>query len=216
MLERSLVRRAVGASRHVLPTRLAHLGLAFAVVVQLATSQFMEGPHRDRPGDLLFTVHEISGLTALGFAFFFWLVLAARRRGTPAALLFPWFSLRRVGAVFRDAFRQLGAVLRLRLPIYEEESPLASAVHGLGLLLMSAMALTGTVWFIAHLTAVPRNGFLRFDMAVHHLFANLVWAYLIGHGLLALVHHVAGDADLGRMWSLSSRKSEPDAAAVER
>lgn len=190
------------AGRYGLATRLCHIGLALAVILQLATSQFMEGPHPGRPQNLAFTIHEISGLTALFCAFCFWLVLARRRRDTPAALLFPWFSMRRIADVFRDLGRQLATLLRLRLPRYEDESPLASAVHGLGLLLMSAMAVTGSVWFAAHLANLPRNPLLRFDMTIHHLFANLVWAYLIGHALLALVHHVAGQSSLARMWSV--------------
>ncbi|MGN6551471.1 MAG: cytochrome b/b6 domain-containing protein [Pararhizobium sp.] len=202
-VERSFARPPL-ADRYGLPTRLCHIGLALAVIAQLATSQFMEGPHPGRPQNLAFTIHEISGLTALFCAFCFWLVLAARRRDTPPALLFPWFSVRRIADVFRDLGRQFADLLRLRPPRYEDDSPLASAVHGLGLLLMSAMAVTGTVWFVAHLASIPRNPVLRFDMTIHHLFANLVWAYLIGHALLALLHHVAGQSSLTKMWSLRS------------
>ena len=202
MLERSSGYHMAAGTRHSLPTRWAHVALASTIILQLLTSVVMEGPHRGRPGDLLFTVHEIFGLLALVFAFAFWCVVAVRRRGTPIAMLFPWFSPRRIRDVWRDGLDHLGQVLRLRLPHYEEESPLASAVHGLGLLLMSVMAVTGTVWFVNELWLHATNTFTRIDIVSHHLFANLVWAYLIGHALLALVHHFSGQANLKTMWSV--------------
>ena len=203
MLERSSAYRAAGeTARHSLLTRWSHVALASTIIIQLLTSLVMNGPHRGRPGDVLFTVHEIFGILALVLAFAFWCVVALRRRGTPVAMLFPWFSPRRVRDVWRDGMDHIGQVLRLRLPAFEEESPLASAVHGLGLLLMSVMAVTGTVWFVNDLWIHASNTFTRVDIVSHHLFANLVWAYLIGHAGLAVVHHLAGQASLGTMWSV--------------
>ena len=80
--------------------------------------------------------------------------------------------------------------------------PLASAVHGLGLLLMTVMAVTGTVWFVNETWIYSQSTYMRLDIIAHHLFANLVWAYLIGHALLALVHHYSGQASLKIMWSV--------------
>ncbi|TPW32825.1 cytochrome b/b6 domain-containing protein [Pararhizobium mangrovi] len=201
MVAASRERADTNASPHALPTRWAHAGLAIAVLVQLATSQFMQGP-RDNGGDWLFTIHEISGITALVFAFSFWLVVALRRRGTSAGKLFPWFSGRGWRLLGGDILRHAKALVRFRLPEYQEHSPLPSAIHGLGLLLMSGMAATGFTWFFFHLTGLPGGGIPHAAMFVHHLFANLVWAYLIGHGLLALVHHFAGQASIARMWSV--------------
>lgn len=201
MLERSSTYNAAD-TRHAIATRFAHFGLAICVVMQLLTSLVMEGPHRGRPGDAFFTVHEVFGIGALACAFAFWCVVALRRRGTPVVLMFPWLSPHRIAAVWKDGVGQIGAVLRGRVPAYEEDSPLASAVHGLGLLLMSVMAVTGAIWLANNLFGMIPNTILRPDMTVHHLFANLVWAYLIGHAFLGLVHHVAGHASLAKMWSL--------------
>lgn len=203
MLERSSdYRIQAETAKHSLATRLSHIALASTIILQLLTSVVMHGPHRGRPADAIFTVHEISGLFALVFAFAFWCVVAARRRGTPVAMLFPWFSPRRIGDVWRDGLDHLGQVLRMRVPHYEEESPLASAVHGLGLLLMSVMAVTGTIWFVNDLWVRADNTLTHLNIVAHHLFANLVWAYLIGHALLALVHHFSGQASLRNMWSV--------------
>ena len=208
MLERSPERsEARTEKKFPLATRWAHVFLASAIIIQLLTSLVMEGPHRGRPGDVIFTVHEVSGIGALFFAFAFWCAVVARRRATPVALLFPWFSANRIRDVIRDGMDQLAQIVRLQLPNYEEESPLASAVHGLGLVLMSVMAITGTIWFVNETWVHSTATLLRIDMWMHHLLANLVWAYLIGHALLALVHHVAGQSSLATMWSLKpSRK----------
>ncbi len=203
MLERSSEYRASARNtKHTMLTRWSHVALASAIIIQLLTSLVMRGPHRGNPGDALFTVHEVVGVCALVLAFAFWCVIAVRRRGTPVAMLFPWFSPRRIADVWRDGLDHLGQILKLRPPRYEEDSPLASAVHGLGLLLMSVMAVTGTVWFVNDIWIHASNIFTRLDIISHHLFANLVWAYLIGHALLALLHHFTGEASLATMWSV--------------
>mgnify|MGYP003649509327 CR=1 FL=1 len=39
------------------------------------------------------------------------------------------------------------------------------------------------------------------DLLLHVTFANLVWAYLIGHAGLAILHHFTSKASLSEMWS---------------
>lgn len=189
------------ATRHGRPTRLVHMGLALAVIVQLATSQFMEGPKPGRPENFYFEIHEYAGLAALAFALLFWLLLLVRRHGTDAAALLPWFRARHRAALGRDLARHWHALRSLRLPHYVEHSPLPSAIHGLGLLLMSAMALLGAIWFVADIFGAGRDPAVHLAIEAHELLANLVWAYLIGHAALAVLHHVMGEASLTEMWS---------------
>ncbi len=99
----------------------------------------------------------------------------------------------------------LRTVVRGRLPAYEETSPLASAVHGLGLLLMTTMAVSGGVYAAqvwAGLQSPEPDGSLA--MTVHFALANLVWVYLIAHAGLATIHHFGKSAPLGKMWRLRS------------
>ena len=112
-----------------------------------------------------------------------------------------------LAALWSDSLRHLKALLSLRLPEFVEDAPLPSAVHGLGLLLMSVMALSGAVWFVTWLERAQRGGLGSFAMQMHHLFANLVWVYLMGHAGLGLLHHLLGEASLGRMWSLRDDRS---------
>lgn len=196
---------AAASTPHALSTRLIHAGLALSICAQLATSLVMTGPTDVATGDVLFQVHRYSGFAALGFALLFWLALGLRRRGTEAAALFPWLFADRRRALFADVAAHARAILDRRVPSYEETGPLASGVHGLGLLLMTAMAASGAVYAAqvwAGLQSPEPDASAA--MTVHFALANLVWAYLIGHAGMATLHHLAQSASLSRMWRLKA------------
>jgi cytochrome b561 len=175
-----------------------HVGVAVASIWKLGVSLVMRGPRGTTPGDVLFTMHSYVGLAALGLILMFWLDLIVRRIGTDAAALFPWFSSVRRAALWCDANAQFGSLIRLRLSDYVEDSALASAVLGLGLLLMTLLAGIGAAWW----ALVPAATAGPFD-AIHKAFANLAWVYLIAHASLAVLHHVRGEAP--HMWLLRDR-----------
>jgi cytochrome b561 len=85
-------------------------------------------------------------------------------------------------------------LLRLRAPS-DEDGALASAIHGLGLLVLTAMAVTGAVYFAADGTPVGRA-----CLTLHKMAANLMWAYLIGHAGLAALHRLLGSDIFSRMF----------------
>ena len=193
------------ADQHALSTRFVHAGLATSVCLQLATSLIMQGPSETSAGDNLFQLHRYSGFAALAFAFLFWLLLAVRHRGTEVAALFPWFSGVHLHALVRDLSTHIRTGLKGRLPDHEENGPLASAVHGLGLLLMTAMAVSGGVYAAqvwAGLQPPEPDGSVA--MTIHLALANLVWAYLIAHAGMAAIHHYARSVSLSRMWRFRS------------
>lgn len=188
--------------RHNRTTRLLHAGLALAIISQLMTSLAMQGPDDVRPGDLLFQLHRYSGLAATVLAFVLWLTILLRSRGTELGALIPWFSGRRLAALWRDIKVHGDAALHLRLPSHDAQAALPSAIHGLGLLLISAMAISGAVYFVQvglglH-SAEPDD---MIAMTVHLALGNLVWAYLIAHAGLALLHHLLRSMSLATMWS---------------
>ncbi|MFD1342593.1 cytochrome b/b6 domain-containing protein [Litorisediminicola beolgyonensis] len=189
---------------HTLSTRLVHAGLALAVVTQLVTSLVLEPAEDGHAGNLWFEVHEYAGLSAFALIVLFWIVLTARKRGTPAGLLFPWFSGARLSALWSDIKRHAGALRHLRLPAHEGESPLASAVHGLGILLITAMAASGTLYYLIGDGNPDAGGLVGVAMFVHRALANLAWAYLIGHVSMAVLQHLFTDFNLRQMWSLHS------------
>jgi cytochrome b561 len=97
-------------------------------------------------------------------------------------------------AVGTDLARHWAQLKRLRLPGGEAETPLASAVHGLGLLAALAMGASGA-WLFTQ--AVPGGLVLE----THKLVSNLMWAYVVGHAGLALLHQASGHRVLQRMLS---------------
>lgn len=189
--------------QHAFSTRLVHAGLALSICTQLATSLIMQGPTETAAGDAIFQLHRYSGFAALAFALLFWITLTFRSRGTAPSALFPWFSSARRRAFATDVGNHLRRLLHGRLPAYEETGPLASAVHGLGLLLMTAMAVSGGVYAAQVWTGLQSpepDGSLA--MTIHFALANLVWAYLVAHAGMATIHHFARSAPLGKMWRL--------------
>ena len=189
-------------SRHSFATRLLHMGLATVVMLQLLTSLWMTAPRKERQADWLFVVHEYCGVIALSLALGTWLVLTFRRRGTAVSLLFPWLNASRRRAVWEDLRDHWQLAKSRRLPGYHAENPLASAIHGLGLLLMTAMAASGTLYFVALYIDSARSEWASIDLEIHQSLANLAWVYLVAHAGFAIVHHYAQGMNLREMWSL--------------
>lgn len=184
--------------RRTLLTRLLHGALLLAVLWQLIGSNFIERPRAGQPANAMYELHEIGGLTTLGLVVTFWLWSAVRRRETPLNALFPWFSSGRLRAIFADLARHWRELKHFRLPGGEPETPLANAVHGLGLLAALAMGLTG-----AWLYTLPVPG--GFALEVHGIVSNLMWAYVVGHAGLAVLHQFAGHRVLQRMFARAPR-----------
>ncbi|KAF0113433.1 MAG: hypothetical protein FD150_2061 [Rhodobacteraceae bacterium] len=188
-------------TRHSLGTRMLHMGVALAIMWQLGVSLVMQGPGQNSFGDALFQTHQWVGIASLTLLVLFWLNLALRSSGSAPGALFPGASRARRAALAQDAAQHGRSLLRFRLPQFSDVSPLASAVHGLGLLLMTLMAGTGFVWWL-----IGPSGLGGTILEVHKLFANLAWVYLIAHAGLAVVHHVRREASLSEMWSLRAGK----------
>lgn len=180
-------------TRRTLPTKLLHAALLMSVLWQLGASGLVERPRAGQPGNVFYEVHQIIGLTTLGLVLAFWLWSAVRRRETPLMALFPWVSRHRLSAVVADLKWHWVMLLQRRLPDGDAETPLASAVHGLGLLTALAMGATGA-WLYTQ--SVPSGLVLE----VHKAVANLMWAYVVGHAGLAVVHQATGHEVLKRMF----------------
>lgn len=181
------------ATRRTLPTKLLHAALLLSVLWQLGASGLVERPRAGQPGDFFYEVHQIVGLTTLGLVLAFWLWSVARRRETPLMALFPWFSRRRRSAVLTDVEVHWARLRQRRLPVGDAETPLASSIHGLGLLTALGMGATGA-WLYTQ--SVPAG----LGLDVHKALANLMWAYVVGHAGLAVLHQVTGHPVLQRMF----------------
>jgi hypothetical protein len=190
-------------STHSIPTRMLHAALAGTILVQLVSSQFM---NPDGAGNTAFVVHQWTGLAATGLVATFWANTMLRQRGTPLAQILPWFSSAARVAVWQDFASHIAALKARKMPAHGDSSPFASAIHGLGLLLMTAMAVSGFVYYFINSGDPDAGGLVGVTMLVHTTLANLVWAYLIAHAGMGFLAHVAGTLPLGHMWSLGRNR----------
>ena len=189
-------------------TRVLHLAVLLTVVDQLLTSLAMERPLPGEDAEWPFALHVQVGLIGLGVLMLFWLwVLVRDERETPLQQLFPWFSAERLADVAADIRAILSALAKRKAPPLYLDS-LSSAVHGLGLLLVTFLAMSGALWF-ALFTGTP---FGRIVLMAHKLAGNLMWAYLIAHASAALLHQARGDRIFARMFWVGRRRHSRTAA----
>jgi cytochrome b561 len=161
-------------------------------------------PFPGDPPSWMLSLHEYAGLANLAVVAAFWIWTLVRRGETRLGRLLPWFSVLRLRAVLADLAAQLRRLARGHAPD-DEDGALASAIHGLGLLAVTAMAVTGSVYLFTEGTH-----FARTALSLHKLIANLVWVYLFAHAGLAVLHHLLGSDILSRIFWFSPRRRAPD------
>jgi cytochrome b561 len=191
--------------RHTALTRLIHGALAILVIVQLTSSQFMVVEEPGKAANGGFVVHQYAGLAAFLLVLGFWAAASLRRRGTELGRLFPWFSRARIAAVTKDTWDHLASILKLRVPPYAPEAPLAAAIHGLGLIIITLMAASGGLYYFVNAGDPDGGGLVALAMTVHCTAANLAWAYLIAHASIAVIYHFASDMSLRDMWNVAAK-----------
>ncbi len=211
--------------KHSLVTRVLHLLVAAAIVLQLASSQLMRVPRPGRSGSgteaAAFTLHEYVGLATMAIVVLFWLWLPARRQGTSLGLLFPWFSRQRLAGLQEDVRLHVRCAMRLALPEPERAVALSSAIQGLGLVLALIMATTGTIGYLVWTEGTAMTGLAAAVFEVHGTLANVLWGYLIVHVGAALLHELLGHRILYQMSPLmpagaSAAKSPSSAVGAAR
>ena len=193
--------------RHSLITRVLHVAVAAAILVQLSTSWVMRMPRpagtRSTTEILAFSAHQYLGLGSLAILLAFWLWALMRRGETRIGALVPWFSPGRRAALMADAAAELRALTSFAAaaPAGGGTGAFASAVHGLGLLTAMTMAVTGAVVYAVMASDGSLAAPWRSALTLHRLVANLMWAYLIGHAAMALLHEMMGRRILTRMFA---------------
>ncbi|MFT6084697.1 MAG: cytochrome b561 [Dasania sp.] len=189
-------------SHHTLKTRLLHSIIALLIIVQLATIFFIDNQFFSKSiSTNLFAIHKYSGITSFVILFLFWVTLFKRHQGTSVQKLFPWFSLSALKN-FKDAFTQsLSLAWQRKMPNHAITSPLSSAFHGLGIIIMSIMATTGVFRFIVYEYAITKTPLVEFIRSLHHVFGDYAWIYLGIHAAMALINHITRTQKLSDMWS---------------
>lgn len=169
------------------PLKLVHLLLATAVTIQLFLGSFMRSPHPAQADSAGFLAHEILGAIILVLVLAHW-AWSSTHPAEGLRRLFPWTrrGLRNVYADVRHGIRER------RLPAGgpgTDAGGLASFVHGLGLLAVTAMVVIGSAFFLARLDGATWSN-LNLIEDIHDTVAVIVWIYWGGHLAATLAHSV--------------------------
>ncbi len=176
--------------------RWVHAGFAICIVWQLLSSLWMS-PHWAKHADygnlgkLLFSFHAWIGLLTTFFLLWQWgwIFTHSGIRKQMFPVTGPWQPIR----------RDLEGLLRGRAGGIGPHPGLGAVIHGLGLLAVTWMALTGTaVFFFLPPAGASPGPVLHVLIPLHKLLGNVVWAYLIGHIGMAALHALLRD----RIWDI--------------
>jgi len=182
------------------PTRWLHLGLSLTVTVQLFVSLVMEPPGHHGTRTALesgaFEVHEWFGLAALVIVVLHWGWSFSGGRSL-LRNLFPW---NRGG--WARVRADLGGLMRLDPPEGGPDGGLSGLVHGLGLLAVTFMAISGDVLFALMPESAPVPSSVHEIGDIHSFVATFVWIYWWGHIVLAVFHHFKGHDTLRNIYRL--------------
>jgi cytochrome b561 len=184
------------------PVRLLHAFLAISITIQLISSLVMGHPNPRRPmtpdGAFYFHWHEWIGLAALAVLIVGWIYRVTQWKRESQARLFPWVT--RQG--LRDLTREIKSFVTLRWNRIPDYGALAGTVHGAGLLLATAMALTGGAIYLALGAQDAATPQAEAMMNVHQSMGVFMWIYLCGHSLMALWRHYTAKATLRRIFTI--------------
>lgn len=185
------------------PLRTIHLLLAAAVTAQLFIGSFMHSPRPNRPDSFGYMSHEVIGATILTLVILHW-VWSFTHPNEGIRHLFPWT---RTG--LRNVINELWTAVRYqRLPPGgpgKDGGGLAGFVHGLGLLAVTGMVITGGLFFILRAEGASRATLHLLEDDSHDIIAVIVWIYWGGHLAAAVFHSLLRQPVWKRMFSLGSR-----------
>jgi len=193
-------------------TRVLHLALLAIVLHQVIGSAFVERPLPGDDPEWPFLLHVWSGVAGLQVLLAFWVwTLVRDRHETPFSTLVPWVFPRRMIAIFAEVGDLVRDLMARRVPSFDFPA-IAGVVHGLGLLLATLLAVSGSLWYFV------LNGTFagRVVLLIHELAGNLMWAYLVGHVSMALLHHFVGEDRLMKMFWLRRGVSQNPVTATAK
>ena len=193
----------IQTTKHNHTTRLLHATIAILVMTQLYSIYAVENKFFNDPiRTVLWNVHKYGGLIAFVALLSFWIVILKRRQGTSMTELFPWVSISALKKLLNDVFYYIKNITQFKIPEHRNPSPLASSIHGMGIIIMSVMAISGVNRYIVYEFSITKTPFIKYISGLHHTFADYAWIYLGLHVLVALINHIFKKQRLYTMWSL--------------
>jgi len=114
--------------------------------------------------------------------------------------LFPWLSAKGRQLLIHDLRYELPLWLHGKLKSLDEKNVIAATVHGLGICLALALGLSGMVVFLGTHTDGSMETPIQFVKSCHDALATLMWVFLFGHAGMALMHQLAGQQALRKIF----------------
>ncbi|OCB03734.1 hypothetical protein BBC27_06520 [Acidithiobacillus ferrivorans] len=168
-------------------TKLLHIGLSTTLTFEMFEGFLVPDPNTR----LYFIIHEWGGLLAAAILIVEWLWIYADRQ---SKILFPWNS-NGISAIKTDIM----ALFKGKLPQAGRTVGLPGFWHGIGILSMTGLAITGVLIFLvipggrgASSSSAGAAAFTTLS-EVHREISYVAWVYLIGHVSAAILHQVRGD-----------------------
>ncbi len=168
-------------------TKVLHGGLSTILTFELFGGLLVSDPNTR----MYFIIHEWSGILAAAILMVEWLWIYADRQGN---ILFPWKSNGR-SAIKADIL----GLLKGKLPQTGRTVGLPGFWHGIGILSMTGLAITGVlIYFVipggrgASSSSAGAGAFTMLS-GVHREISYVAWVYWIGHVSAAIIHQMQGD-----------------------
>ncbi len=190
-----------------LNTRILHLGMVATVSAQLFISLVMSEPDEKGSiiGSLAYEAHEIVGLTALGIIALHWIWSATSQSDGSFKNLFPWRGAAKKQVI--DEIKELSKALKKgQFPETNSHGGLSGLIHGLGFLAVTGAAISGAVIFFTFPESGDPGMLGEAAEELHETISTLVWAYWIGHGGIAILHHLSGSDVMKEIFSFRLQK----------
>ncbi len=168
-------------------TRILHATLAVTVLADMLAGVIVS---RATHPHWVF-LHSMLGIATLLVIIVDWMWTWARN---DLGVIFPW---NRTG--LRSVGRELGGIFLGKLPSAGDVVGLSSFMHGIGLLAVSGMAVTGVlIYFVipggyGFFANTAGYGILTTLGVVHLWLSYLVWFYLAGHVFFAVLQQLLGN-----------------------
>jgi len=173
-----------------------HLALSVGIALQLLLSTVMAQP---RPGKirsafelLTFSIHEKLGMFLLAVLLLHWLAWVFGKAHHEMGHFFPWLSPERRRLVYAE----IAELARFRLADPEARNALAGAVQGLGIVIASLLAMTGSVIFFTINPDGSMSSTVHMVKEVHGTLGPVMWTYLVLHAGAVLAHLTLGHRSL--------------------
>lgn len=179
-------------------TKILHLIIIMTVTMQVLSQFWMFVPTPDKLPPVqwmawLYVTHLVIGMLVLCFVGVRLVMILEDEEY--AKRLYPWFDKLSFSR-FVSEFKQKPA---------EEESRIASVVHGLGLMVLLGLGTTGVFFFLG----LAPNGYMdastAFLRSTHEVLAILLWFFLAGHIGMYIRHRLSGRKSIQNIFNFKDK-----------